>query len=173
MSKYVVFSRPDFPAFGLNTERNSIPLRIQSKCRKLRTRKNSVFGHCSRSDSWLEHVKFAVHFWILQMPTSYDKCRQVTTNRTICDNIRRENGNLRRTVFLFPYKLTYNLDKSFLLFLLIIFSPTPSVTLTVLLSPKIPVFPLKRLQFFRLFSPFIHLQSVSNYPFICFLKSEA
>ena len=166
MSKYVDFSRPDFPAFGLNTERNSIPLRIQSKCRKLRTRKNSVFGHCSRSDSWLEHVNLRLIF-------GFYKCRQVTTNRTICDNIRRKNGNLRRTVFLFPYKLTYNLDKSFLLFLLIIFSPTPSVTLTVLFSPKIPVFPLKRLQFFRLFSPFIHLQSISNYPFICFLKSEA
>ena len=33
------FSGPHFPAFGLNTERYSVPLRIQSKCGKIRTRK--------------------------------------------------------------------------------------------------------------------------------------
>ena len=49
VSKYGVFSGPYFPAFGLNTERYSISLRIQSKCGKIRTRKNSVFGHFSRS----------------------------------------------------------------------------------------------------------------------------
>ena len=41
------FSAPYFPAFRLNTERYSISLRIQSKCGKIRTRKNSVFGHFS------------------------------------------------------------------------------------------------------------------------------
>ena len=44
MSKCGVFSGPYFPAFGLNTERYSVSLRIQSKCGKIRTRKNSVFG---------------------------------------------------------------------------------------------------------------------------------
>ena len=43
------FSSPYFPAFGLNTERYGISLRIQSKCGKKGTRKNSVFGHFSRS----------------------------------------------------------------------------------------------------------------------------
>ena len=38
-----------FPAFGLNTERYGVSLRIQSKCGKIRTRKNSVFRHFSRS----------------------------------------------------------------------------------------------------------------------------
>ena len=47
MSKYRVFSGPYFPVFGLNTERYSVFLRIQSECRKIRTRKNSVFGHFS------------------------------------------------------------------------------------------------------------------------------
>ena len=42
--KYGVFSGPYFLAFGLNTERYSISLRIQSECGKIRTRKNSVFG---------------------------------------------------------------------------------------------------------------------------------
>ena len=32
------FSDPIFPAFGLNTKRYSVSLRIQSKCGKIRTR---------------------------------------------------------------------------------------------------------------------------------------
>ena len=50
MSKYVVISGPYFPAFGLNTERYFVSLRIQSECGKIRTRNNSVFGHFSRSE---------------------------------------------------------------------------------------------------------------------------
>ena len=45
-----VFSGPYFPAFGLKTERYSVSLRIQSECRKIRTRKNSVSGHFSSSE---------------------------------------------------------------------------------------------------------------------------
>ena len=48
VSKYGVFSGPYFPAFGLNTERYGLSLRIQSECGKIRTRKNSVVGHFSR-----------------------------------------------------------------------------------------------------------------------------
>ena len=33
------FSGPDFPAFGLNTERYEVSHRIQSECGKIRTRK--------------------------------------------------------------------------------------------------------------------------------------
>ena len=50
MTKYGVFSDPYFPVFGLNTEIYSIYLRIQSKYRKIRTRKTSVCGQFSRSD---------------------------------------------------------------------------------------------------------------------------
>ena len=49
MSKYGVFSVPYFPVFGLNTETYSANLHIHSEYRKIRTRKNSVFGHFSRS----------------------------------------------------------------------------------------------------------------------------
>ena len=49
VSKCGVFCGPYFPEFGLNTERYSVSLHIQSKCGKIRTRKNSVFGHFSRS----------------------------------------------------------------------------------------------------------------------------
>ena len=49
MFKYGVFSGPYFPAFGLNTERYEVSLRIQSECGKIRTGKYSVFGHFSHS----------------------------------------------------------------------------------------------------------------------------
>ena len=49
LSDYGVFSGPYFPVFGLNTERYEVSLRIQSECGKIRTRKNSVSGHFSRS----------------------------------------------------------------------------------------------------------------------------
>ena len=45
VSKHGIFSGPYFLTFGLNTERYEISLRIQSECRNIRTRKNSVFGH--------------------------------------------------------------------------------------------------------------------------------
>ena len=50
VSKYRVFSGPYFPVFRLNTEIYSVNLRIQSECRKIRIRKDSVFGHISRGD---------------------------------------------------------------------------------------------------------------------------
>ena len=60
MSEYGVFFGPYFPAFGLNTEVYSVNLRIQSKCEKIRTRKNSVFGQFSRSVllAILENIRF-------------------------------------------------------------------------------------------------------------------
>ena len=56
VSKYGVFSGPYFPAFELNTERVSSS--IHTKCRKIRTRKNSVFGQFSRSG--VDFFKFPV-----------------------------------------------------------------------------------------------------------------
>ena len=46
-----------FPIFGLNTERYEVSLCIQSECRKIRTRKHSVFGHFSRSEICRELLK--------------------------------------------------------------------------------------------------------------------
>ena len=43
------FSGPYFPTFGLNTGRYGVSLRILSECGKIRTRKNSIFWHFSRS----------------------------------------------------------------------------------------------------------------------------
>ena len=53
VSKYGVFSVPYFPVFGLNTEIFGINLHIQFKCRKIRIRKNSVFGHTPYITQWL------------------------------------------------------------------------------------------------------------------------
>ena len=47
-----------FPTFGLNTERYSVTLRIQSECGKTRTRKTSVFAHFSRSGWIIFFVKW-------------------------------------------------------------------------------------------------------------------
>ena len=56
VSKYRVFSGPYFPVFGLNTEIYSVILRIQSEYRKIRTRKNSVFGYFSHSEKTITNV---------------------------------------------------------------------------------------------------------------------
>ena len=50
VSKYGVFSGPYFPVFELNTERYSVSLHIQSKCWKIRTRKNFVYELFSRNE---------------------------------------------------------------------------------------------------------------------------
>ena len=49
MSQYGNFFGPYFPAFGLNTERYEVSVRIQSECGEIQTRKDSVFGHISHS----------------------------------------------------------------------------------------------------------------------------
>ena len=52
------FSGPYFPVFGLNTEIYSVNLCIQSKYRKIRTRKKVVFEHFPRSDYTAKVVNF-------------------------------------------------------------------------------------------------------------------
>ena len=56
MSKYGVFSGPYFPVLGLNTKICGVKLPIQSECRKIQTRKNSVCGHFSRSECSLYNL---------------------------------------------------------------------------------------------------------------------
>ena len=50
VSKYGVLSSPYFPVFGRNMVIYGVNVRIQSKNRKIRTRRNSVFGGFSRSE---------------------------------------------------------------------------------------------------------------------------
>ena len=49
VSKYGVFSGPYFPVFRLNTKIYRGNLLIQTECSKIQSRRNSVFGHFSRS----------------------------------------------------------------------------------------------------------------------------
>ena len=63
VSKYGVFSGPCGPAFGLNMEKCAVSLRIQSEYGKIRTRKNCVFGHFSRSALFFKQ-------WDLMRPVS-------------------------------------------------------------------------------------------------------
>ena len=65
VSKYGVFLGPYFPAIGLNTERYSVSLRIQSECRKIQTRKNFAFERFSHSG--LSKVS-----WKFRIPTIYN-----------------------------------------------------------------------------------------------------
>ena len=51
VSKYGVFSGPYFPVLGLNTQIYKVNLRIESECRKILTRKNSILEHFSHSES--------------------------------------------------------------------------------------------------------------------------
>ena len=63
VSKYGVFSGLYFPAFGLNTERYEVSLRIQSECGKIRTRKNSVVGLFSQSVRKSREMQNNTKFW--------------------------------------------------------------------------------------------------------------
>ena len=49
VSKYRAFSSPYFSVFGMNMKIFKVNLGIQFEYRKIRPRKNSVFGHFSRS----------------------------------------------------------------------------------------------------------------------------
>ena len=52
------YSGPYFPAFGLNTERYEVSLRIQSKCRKIRTRitPNTDTFHAAHNVANLQNI---------------------------------------------------------------------------------------------------------------------
>ena len=81
MSKHGVFSSPYFPAFGLNMERYEVSLHIQSECRKMWTRKYSVFGHFSHSDS--DASLSSCFFWLLTKDSRDDSDRTCFVLRII------------------------------------------------------------------------------------------
>ena len=77
VAKYRVFSGPYFPEFGLNTDRHGVSPRIQSKCWKIRTRKNTVFGHFSRSAVLRYKSDVAKHEWTA-LSFNFDKIRDLS-----------------------------------------------------------------------------------------------
>ena len=63
------YSDPYFPAFGLNTQRYGVSLRIQSECGKIRTiiipNTDTSFTRCQAIDSVSPFKIFsAKHFWV-------------------------------------------------------------------------------------------------------------
>ena len=64
-----------FRAFGLNTERCELSLRIQSECGKIGTRKNSVFGHFSCSETNQQYLK----------KNNFKQCNQTKEINPICN----------------------------------------------------------------------------------------
>ena len=75
VSEYGVLSSPYFPVFGLNTEIYRENLRIQFEYRKIRTRKNSVFGHFH---AVFDYFYFQDILWnsyqLLLLPLIGDQC---------------------------------------------------------------------------------------------------
>ena len=66
VSKYGVSSGRYFPVFELNMEIYGVSLRIQSEYSKIRTRKNSIFGHFSRSGNLNESI-YSKSIWLLNI----------------------------------------------------------------------------------------------------------
>ena len=66
LSKYGAFSGPYFPIFGLNTERYGVSLRIQFEYGKIRTSKNSVFGHFTYSVEYISNSESSQLFSYIQ-----------------------------------------------------------------------------------------------------------
>ena len=67
-----VFSGPYFTPFKLNTARYFVSLHIQSKCRKMRTRKNFFFRHFSRSAKWKPSLDHCYYFFLFCMFCIFD-----------------------------------------------------------------------------------------------------
>ena len=70
-----LFSGPYFPAFGLNEERYSVSLRIQSECAKIWTRKNSVVGHFSRSACASLRFRGKIHYKGVTCSINHSICK--------------------------------------------------------------------------------------------------
>ena len=67
MSKYAVLFGPYFPVFGLNTDIYAAIHHFHSGYRKVRTRKNSVFGRFSWSVNHTFHTFFLFYYNIVKI----------------------------------------------------------------------------------------------------------
>ena len=85
-SYYRVFSGPYFPTLGLKIEIYFVNLPIQSKCGKIRTGKNFVFGHISNSGSPLHFysIRKNIENKNLNQPIKCQCCPHTETSQMIC-----------------------------------------------------------------------------------------
>ena len=96
------FSGPYFPAFGLNTERYGVSHRIQSECGKIRTWKNSVFGHFSRSICFheghiLSHFVPRLLRWFHKAEENDLQPVSVAVFQNTCILLKRSSEKFRKT----------------------------------------------------------------------------
>ena len=89
VSKCGVISGPYFPAFGLNMERYFVSLRVQSECRKIRTRNNSVFGHflCSAGNIKSLNYRCLTSVKPIMVPQSF--CKHASVVWIDCQALQR------------------------------------------------------------------------------------
>ena len=117
-SKYGLFLVRIFPHLDW-IQRYSVNLRIQPECRKIRTRKNSVFGHFSRSDisirKYSAYSKLAVYNnkmknWLIpENVAGLNGNKLIQVRKTACyfylPSFRRAaNSTLERMLLGVPYK---------------------------------------------------------------------
>ena len=117
-SKYGLFLVRIFPHLDW-IQRYSVNLRIQPECRKIRTRKNSVFGHFSRSDisirKYSAYSKLAVYNnkmknWVIpENVAGLNGNKLIQVRKTACHfylpSFRRAaNSTLERMLLDVPYK---------------------------------------------------------------------
>ena len=78
VSKYRVFSDLYFPAFRLTTEVYGVNLYIQSKCWKIWTRKNSIFGYfLCRGKRFMHTVMDMIQYFRINTFTFIVLCAQI------------------------------------------------------------------------------------------------
>ena len=117
-SKYGLFLVRIFPHLDW-IQRYSVNLRIQPECRKIQTRKNSVFGHFSRSDisirKYSAYSKLAVYNnkmknWLIpENVAGLNGNKLIQVRKTACyfylPSFRRAaNSTLERMLLGVPYK---------------------------------------------------------------------
>ena len=97
VSKYRVFSGPYFPVFVLNTEIYGVNLRIQCKYKKIRTRKNSVFGHFSHSDKLLIPISLKLFVQSIQPSRVQVKWFKNKLQQQYCTSFREKQVKKKET----------------------------------------------------------------------------
>ena len=107
MSKYRVIFVPYFPSFGLNTERYGVSLHIQPECGKIRTRKNSVFGHFSHLN--IGHDNFAPrkkkYSWGNNAPLMNNAYKKIQMKRTRLRNFYLKKENVRKKLLMICHRI--------------------------------------------------------------------
>ena len=86
------FSGPYFPVVGLNAENYSSNLRIQSEFRKIRTRKNYLFGQFQRSAS--QKLRIGRIFVSAMLPSTRTKYNIFGINKNYMNHVLRITLNL-------------------------------------------------------------------------------